>query len=538
MENAIAPLISLYTPLKEPDGIRLIELQPASEASSDVKCRLIHTSLSDCINDFFGHYITISYVWGDPTETRTIYVDGVPLRITANLFSVLQDSRDETRVLRLWADAVCINQKDLKERAVQVSIMGRIYTGALWAIIYLRPSDPDAREAYCLSAVQEGSVKDCAKMRKSANFILQSEWFTRVWVLQEIVFSHNPWIQCGRTRVRWDRFCEILAKTLDIGTTGADDWDERSLHSNRYQVLSQMQQARAKHQNLKGWIDLKKNDASMGYSRKMGSDNSMLELLQARRSLGVTDPRDMVYAHIGLANDGRGIEVDYSKTCAEIYVDFACRIIKSEGPCTLLSHVSNGRSPRRPESLPSWVPDWTEPQRQSGSLKLSGRPNEAFGNPTPIWFQAPSILAILSVHNEIVVDTKESLDSTTTKRAKLSNGESVIVPGSTQKGDRVSYVHGDDQGAHFVYHLLQGVDQSERIEKGICKGFLQTKALQRLALWFDRRDAANYSIGGELDEMGSLNTILHCKFLGECFRGEFNKRSEEYTSSCCIFALY
>jgi hypothetical protein len=156
---------------------------------------------------------------------------------------------------------------------------GRIYPTALKNIIYLGPSDPDARESYGLLAVREGSVEDSAELRRSVDFNLGSEWFTRVWVFQEVVFSHNPWIQCGRAKVRWDRFCNILTTTLRTGAKGGIDQYGKSAHnSDNYQIHSQMQQARAKHQNLKGRNDLEKDGSSMPYSRKGGSDSNMLEL--------------------------------------------------------------------------------------------------------------------------------------------------------------------------------------------------------------------------------------------------------------------
>ena len=39
--------------------------------------------------------------------------------------------------LKIWADAVCINQNDLDERSSQVSIMGDIYSSAKVCQIWL-----------------------------------------------------------------------------------------------------------------------------------------------------------------------------------------------------------------------------------------------------------------------------------------------------------------------------------------------------------------------------------------------------------------
>jgi hypothetical protein len=57
------------------------------------------------------------------------------------------------------------------------------------------------------------------------------------------------------------------------------------------------------------------------------NENSIIDLIQRRRVLGVTDPRDMVLAHAGFASDGEKIKVDFSKTCNEVYEDIAWYIL-------------------------------------------------------------------------------------------------------------------------------------------------------------------------------------------------------------------
>lgn len=79
-----------YKPLTESDSIRLIELQPAIDSPPAIYCNLIHTSLSKCDNrDIFGPYTALSYVWGSPDKVKTIWIDGAPAKITANLFSAI-----------------------------------------------------------------------------------------------------------------------------------------------------------------------------------------------------------------------------------------------------------------------------------------------------------------------------------------------------------------------------------------------------------------------------------------------------------------
>jgi len=202
-----------YKPLTEPDAIRLIEIKPAS-GSAEIHCSLTHTTLSQCDNrDIFGNYTALSYVWGSPDKVKTIFVDGESLAITANLFSALIDLRDDTRSLWLWVDAICINQINYGEKAQQIQMMGGIYAGARHTIIYLGPREVESRETQCLASLAMAQKIDHGWNADVVESIARSEWFTRVWIFQELVFSIDPWVQCGRARVKWEVFCAALRST-------------------------------------------------------------------------------------------------------------------------------------------------------------------------------------------------------------------------------------------------------------------------------------------------------------------------------------
>jgi hypothetical protein len=80
--------------------------------------------------------------------------------------------------------------------------MRQIYAGASNTIIYLGPADLNSNECLFLSAIRQGkSPKDAAFLES----IISKEWVGRVWVFQELVFASNPWVQCGKTRVKWLR---------------------------------------------------------------------------------------------------------------------------------------------------------------------------------------------------------------------------------------------------------------------------------------------------------------------------------------------
>lgn len=117
-----------YEPLG--DGqIRLLRLQPGTE---DIHFTLESANLSEALD-----YEAISYCWGDPADTRTVYCDGLPLQVTNSLFTALKRLRlrEQTRVL--WADAVCIDQRNTPEKNEQVKLMSRIYAGPKRVLIWL-----------------------------------------------------------------------------------------------------------------------------------------------------------------------------------------------------------------------------------------------------------------------------------------------------------------------------------------------------------------------------------------------------------------
>lgn len=346
-----------YKPLTEPDSIRLIELQPSSNSAATIRCSLIHTTLStDKLQDIFGHYTALSYVWGCPDKVDTVWIDNVPLKITANLLSALRELRDEKNSFLLWADGICINQDNAEEKGFQVQLMGRIYQGAKNTIVYLGPTYDESNESQFLRLAREGEYRKKPSEAQQLS-ILNKEWFTRVWVFQELVFAANPWVQCGKIRARWRNVYHLML----IGAASLDDHKNRKLD-----IVSQMFETWKFHQRGQTVVylgaDGLPDDELTRLKRRQFSQNSMLELVCARRGLGVSDPRDMIFAHSGFASDGsRNFKVDYSKTCERVYVDFALYVIDKVGIGTVLGLVGDPMSHRRRKDLPSWVPDWTSP---------------------------------------------------------------------------------------------------------------------------------------------------------------------------------
>ncbi|KAG4415432.1 hypothetical protein IFR04_011426 [Cadophora malorum] len=91
-----------------------------------------HTTLSKYEYDILNPYTALSYVWGDASDQRIIWVDGQPFAVTKNLHKALESLRDDNKSLSIWADAICIDQLKIPKRNSQVTQMGRIYKNKLY----------------------------------------------------------------------------------------------------------------------------------------------------------------------------------------------------------------------------------------------------------------------------------------------------------------------------------------------------------------------------------------------------------------------
>jgi hypothetical protein len=69
--------------------------------------------------------------------------------------------------------------------------------------------------------------------------IVDNTWFTRIWIFQELLLSSDPWIQCGKQRLRWGDVCQLslLAKYRISRVSGrkrkSGDLEEMSKSSDK-----------------------------------------------------------------------------------------------------------------------------------------------------------------------------------------------------------------------------------------------------------------------------------------------------------------
>ncbi|KAG4433510.1 hypothetical protein IFR05_011019 [Cadophora sp. M221] len=199
----------IYTPLDPiTQEIRLIALHPNVNLTAPVILTLHTASL---VAD--PKFEAISYVWGDPTITALISLNGVAVEVTTNLETALRYFRLASQVRILWADAVCINQRDNLERNVQVSMMGDIYRSCTKCLAWLGEDLNGNGEATfaMIKEISTGTTTpfvECVDMSEhpkswltSLDQMMQIPYWTRIWVIQETVLPLHAEYWCGRSTI-------------------------------------------------------------------------------------------------------------------------------------------------------------------------------------------------------------------------------------------------------------------------------------------------------------------------------------------------
>ncbi|KAJ8126358.1 hypothetical protein O1611_g7280 [Lasiodiplodia mahajangana] len=365
-----------YSVLSHPDSIRVFVLAPSSDSTAHIQGEIVEVRLSEvCVE---SGYTALSYVWGQDDAKYGILVGDCLLEVRANLFSALCSLRREDRNVRLWVDALCINQDDINERNHQVQQMRRIYSSALETIIYLGDlyggyTEQQAwsfLERYAARTMNEDGDLDSdlpAKKERQVFLyeVLGRPWFQRLWVLQEAVVSKKLSIQGGHRRISWDDFCKVVILTPKYNDQynatffGTDQIDQLEMVMNIFHV-------RCAYQSLHGMGHLLPSWSSQAQTHK---DNilDILDLLRRTRSHQASDPRDKIYGLLGIASgidtDDQRFAVDYSEDCRDVYTRFARTLILTSKAYDVLSYVNH--NPFRYHDvmfnrfgLPSWVPDW------------------------------------------------------------------------------------------------------------------------------------------------------------------------------------
>ncbi|KAK5679235.1 hypothetical protein LTS10_008050 [Elasticomyces elasticus] len=369
------------------DGeMRVLYIKPSAREMDQIECMLQHgvpksvrdipwnrnpnaprepdTSQEDATLGLL--YGALSYVWG-PTAadgshlTHTIVCEEQALKVTASLHSFLKLIRrqvglrepypppskslshyhlDTPVVYPIWIDALCINQNDARERSRQVGMMYRIYCNALTLLVWLghAQTDESSLVAEAVNFIESREtylpLKRRTVYKEALSRFLQHAWFGRRWVIQEY------------------RAVEVQSIRFLFGSAYIKAIDLENAVS-RYRLVP----------DFPAW------------RRDLGT-RTLLWNLQVWHKCQCSDPKDLVFSLVQVSRSvgARPFDFDYSQSLLTIFRAVAemsaastetHQGVDSSDVLGLLavatSRLGSLGQNCRPDSFPSWIPDWREP---------------------------------------------------------------------------------------------------------------------------------------------------------------------------------
>ncbi|KAH7131240.1 heterokaryon incompatibility protein-domain-containing protein [Dactylonectria macrodidyma] len=387
MRNLVQEDQYAYEELSSQGWFRLLVIEPAENTAADqnpspLTCRLEHRQLDGSSVD----YEAISYIWGTEDATHQITIDGKSFSIRPHLLSILLALRLPNQSRTVWVDAVCINQRDVRERNHQVLQMNAVYAQARQVNVWLGEADEctlrgirflellhaeayenrsgppavvgstfqrfgaaaktptkrvwlDTLAAYndyfapILSLLEDPAVVDGMD---EAIKLLSRPWWRRMWTLQESVLCPTTVCWCGHYTFPIHLFYSLSYFTYF--SVNFDEWRGKPLHDN----ISLRAVWRA--------ADLTQHMARKGHI-------GLSLALDSTWSRACSDPRDKVIGLLGLIGPHVALAPQYSWPVHKVYRVAMRAALVDDGTLHCLGFLSD-RPGRRNPKLPSWVPDF------------------------------------------------------------------------------------------------------------------------------------------------------------------------------------
>ncbi|EGO56401.1 hypothetical protein NEUTE1DRAFT_64918 [Neurospora tetrasperma FGSC 2508] len=319
-----------YEPLQSKEHIRLLRLEPPVASSTQnipvISATLREVNLSAVGESPCPPYKALSYEWGlppsNPSDTPTMLLDNHSIHIRRNLHDALHSILHNheklygTSPLYLWVDALCINQLDNREKGHQVQLMKTVYKAAEMVIVWLGMGTACTDEAMELLKMEKWDLRQYLKGHHHSSkerqgltdLYCDATYWRRVWILQEFVLARDYVILCNRAFVskecaeRGPKIARLwsITQLRDRLRTGA--------HAN-WPALDLLYGAPV------DYMIMLRNWRSQSYGPTL---NNWLETV-CEHHFEATDPRDYVFALLGISSDGDEIVPNYELSTTEVY---------------------------------------------------------------------------------------------------------------------------------------------------------------------------------------------------------------------------
>jgi hypothetical protein len=355
--------------------IRILNLSPG------VRQDIVICDLRIVDLDEKPEYEALSYVWGETKDGKNIVVSGHPVVVTSNLYDALVRLRLPTKKRTLWVDQLCINQWDINEKATQVALMRDIYRSCTHCILWLgeipygsqnsgfrenhteavfdfirllgAPSGPNLTALWesdmhqsCICA--DGTptlfcdgVNGILARRAFVTFAMYGNpWWQRIWTLQESALPNSADYVWGSHSVSREDVIRTVQRLRgdEIGSFPLEFQHHRKLYTPLLRRLFY---------------------PVHGILRFREGDDGAMDLCMRWRHRQATDPRDKIYALLGLLPAHvlpSAQPCSYSVPTSLLFANVTLDLIRSENDLRAL--VASSELVQVTPELPTWAIDF------------------------------------------------------------------------------------------------------------------------------------------------------------------------------------
>jgi hypothetical protein len=373
--------------------IRVLLLHPRRGEDFEVRCDLVYLNLSD---PHPPPYYALSYCWGKGEPKFPISLNGHKHWVVPNLFDALQRLRDQDDVAGrfIWIDALCIDQDEEEEKASQVNLMGEIYKKASKTLIWLGEHEHASRLAMdLLNSVTEENLRDMLEDKSESKPIEQAwvalralferPYWSRVWILQEVVLSRPSYLICGDSMCSWDSVRLLLrSENFEV--------DKKNIHVESHHARMALVTESILPKLLVNIIDTRRTNAQKP---------EFWDYLVLSRQRNASVAHDYIYGVMALV-DPQVLRADYKQPVEELYFEVVRRLLCLDKKIDVLSMCCETQAEDKATPgtatvvgeeagtsyaipLPSWVPDWRIPFKRPYQSRLLCKLKYSAGNAEP-----------------------------------------------------------------------------------------------------------------------------------------------------------
>lgn len=346
-----------YSPLEDAAAqIRLLRICSSNTATEKVELRMTSHFIRDA-----PEFVAISYTWGSPSNISSVLLNDSWIEVRENCHNALLQCRQQNIKQHIWIDSICINQDNVDEKGTKVAMMASLYKRASQVLVSIQPShhteplagnvapttlvelanvvneslltgefgpvnvDRDNHD----SLVDEGAILLAERrlsMRDAIKGVVGAEYWTRLWILQELAMSKRACLMLHGDLVDLEALYLLTRISDRLERESLDDNSHRDSDGHQDGSTNECPDDNSDVTPDKSLDAISATPMGLTLAvRYMAPESSGLDLagvLVRYSSWRCFDPRDRIYGTMAFIHwpGQRPLQVDYSMSRAELAV--------------------------------------------------------------------------------------------------------------------------------------------------------------------------------------------------------------------------